>query len=46
MQTGGARRIWLREEAKVRKQYSIAAAAFNLSVKMRKLCGIGSPRSL
>lgn len=45
-ETGGARRTWLRDHEKVRKRYSIAAAAFNLSVMMRKLCGIGTPRGL
>lgn len=46
LETGGARRTWLRGEEKVRKRYSIAAAAYNLGVIMRNLFGIGTPRSL
>ena len=46
LETGGARRTWLRGIDKVRKRYSLAAAAHNLGVLMRKLFGIGTPRSL
>lgn len=46
LETGGARRTWLRGIDKVRKRYSLAAAAHNLGVLMRTLFGIGTPRSL
>ena len=46
LETGGARRTWLRGSDKVRKRYSLAAAAHNLGVVMRALFGIGTPRSL
>jgi transposase len=46
LETGGARRTWLHGEEKVRKRYSLAAAAYNLGVMMRNLFGIGTPRSL
>ena len=46
LETGNARRTWLRSHEKVRKRYSLAAAAYNLGVMMRMLCGIGTPRSL
>jgi transposase len=46
LETGGARRTWLRGHKKVRKRYSIVAAAYNLGVMMRKLFGIGTPRGL
>lgn len=46
LETGGARRTWLRGISKVRKRYSLAAAAHNLGVLMRALFGIGTPRSL
>lgn len=44
--TGGARRTWLRGLEKIRKRYSIHAAARNLGVVMRKLFGFGKPRTL
>lgn len=44
--TGGARRTWIRGLADVGKRHLIAAAAYNLSVIMRELCGKGTPRSL
>ncbi len=44
--TGGARRSWLRGIEKVQKRYLIAAVARNLGLVMRKLFGIGTPRSL
>lgn len=46
LETGGARRAWLRGLDKVRQRYSIAAAAHNLGVVMRRLFGIGTPRGL
>lgn len=45
-ETGGARRTWLRKIDKVRKRYLISAAAHNLSVLMRVLFGMGTPRGL
>ena len=44
-ETGGSRRSWLRGLAKVRKRYTIAAAARNLGLLMRKLFGMGKPRT-
>lgn len=44
--TGGSRRSWLRGLAEVTKRYLIAVAAHNLGRVLRKLCGIGKPRSL
>jgi IS5 family transposase len=44
--TGGARRSWLRGPAEVTKRYLIAVAAHNLGRVLRKLFGIGKPRSL
>jgi len=45
-ETGGARRSWLRGLVKVSKRYLMQVAAHNLGVMMRKLFGIGTPRSL
>jgi hypothetical protein len=45
-ETGGARRCWLRGIEKVRKRYAIAAAAHNLSVMMRALFNMRTPRGL
>ena len=45
-ETGGARRTWLRGLENVRKRYTIQAAARNLGLMMRRLFGIGTPRSL
>jgi transposase len=45
-ETGGARRCWLHGIEKVRKRYTIAAAAHNLSVMMRALFNMGTPRGL
>ncbi len=44
-ETGGSRRSWLRGLAKVRKRYAMAAAARNLGLLMRKLFGMGKPRT-
>jgi hypothetical protein len=44
--TGGMRRSWLKEVVNVRKRYLIAAAAHNLGRIMRKLFGVGKPRTL
>jgi len=45
-ETGGGRRCWLRGLEKVAKRYLLQGAAHNLGVLMRKLFGIGTPRSL
>jgi transposase len=45
-QTGGARRTWLHGIDKLRKRYSIAAAAHNLGCLMRALFHMGTPRGL
>jgi hypothetical protein len=44
--SGGTRRCWLRGLTKINKRYSLAAAAHNLSLVMRKLFGMGQPRNL
>lgn len=45
-ETGGTRRVWLRGRENVAKWYVTRAAARNLSVLMRALFGIGTPRGL
>jgi transposase len=45
-ETGGARRSWLRGLVNVTKRYLIHVAALNLGVVLRRLFGIGTPRSL
>jgi hypothetical protein len=45
-ETGGARRTWLHGIDKLRKRYSIAAAAHNLGCLMRALFQMGTPRGL
>jgi transposase len=45
-ETGGARRTWLRGLASVAKRYAIQVAAHNLALLMRKLFGLGKPRTL
>jgi transposase len=45
-ETGGGRRTWLRGLTKVRKRYLIQVAARNLGLILRKLFGVGTPRSL
>jgi transposase len=45
-ETGGARRCWLRGMIKVAKRYLLQVAARNLSLIMRKLFGMGTPRGL
>ena len=44
--SGGMRRSWLRGLADVAKRYLIAAAAHNLGRILRRLFGIGKPKSL
>jgi len=45
-ETGGARRCWLRGLVTVTKRYLFQVAARNLSVILRNLFGIGTPRGL
>jgi len=45
-ETGGARRTWLRGFDRVSKRYLLQVAARNLGLILRKLFGIGTPRSL
>lgn len=45
-ETGGGRRNWLRALVNVSKRYVIHAAAYNRGVILRKLFGVGTPRSL
>lgn len=45
-ETGGARRTWLVGIDKLRKRYLISAAAHNLSVLMRVLFNMGTPKGL
>lgn len=45
-ETGGGRRSWIRGLIEVTKRYLMQVAGRNLGVIMRKLFGIGTPRSL
>jgi len=45
-ETGGARRTWLRGLDKVRKRYLLQVVARNLGLILRKLFGIGTPKTL
>jgi hypothetical protein len=45
-ETGGGRRTWLRGLADVSKRYLVQVAAHNLGLVMRKLFGVGKPRTL
>ncbi|WP_234824277.1 transposase, partial [Bremerella cremea] len=45
-ETGGGRRSWLRGIEKVRKRWTIQAAARNLGLILRTVFGIGTARSL
>jgi transposase len=44
--TGGMRRSWLKEVVNVSKRYLIAAVAHNLGRILRKLFGVGKPKTL
>lgn len=44
-ETGGARRCWLTGLVKVTKRYLLQVAARNLGLILRKLFGMGTPRS-
>jgi transposase len=45
-ETGGGRRTWLRGLDNVSKRYVLQVAAHNLGLLMRKLFGVGKPRTL
>ena len=45
-ETGGGRRSWLHGVAKISKRYLMQVAAHNLGIVMRRLFGVGTPRSL
>jgi transposase len=45
-ETGGGRRTWLRGLENVSKRYVMQVAAHNLGLLMRKLVGVGKPRTL
>jgi transposase len=45
-ETGGGRRTWLRGLENVTKRYVVQVAAYNLGLLMRKLFGVGKPRTL
>ena len=45
-ETGGLRRVWVRGHENVRKRAVIQAAGCNLGLLLRRLTGIGTPRSL
>lgn len=44
--TGAMRRTHLRHHGNIRKRQLVHLAGFNLSLILRKLCGIGKPRAL
>ena len=46
LDSGGMRRVWLRGQENVWKRYLIHACAFNLSLVMRKMYKVGTPRGL
>jgi len=46
LETGAMRRVHLRGRENILKRYLVHVAAFNLSLVMRKLIGVGTPRSL
>jgi transposase len=45
-ETGGGRRTWLRGLENVTKRYVVQVAARNLGLLMRKLFGVGKPKTL
>lgn len=46
LETGRMRRVYLRGRENVAKRYLVHVAAFNLSLVMRTIFGVGTPRSL
>ena len=45
-ETGGLRRVWVRGHENVRKRVLVQAACCNLGLLLRRLTGVGTPRSL
>ena len=45
-ENGGLRRVWVRGHENVRKRVLIQAAGCNLGLLLRRLTGVGTPRSL
>jgi transposase len=45
-ETGGGRRMWLRGLVEITKRYVVQVAAHNLGLLMRKVFGVGKPRTL
>ena len=45
-ETGGLRRVWVRGRENVRKRVLLQAAGCNLGLLLRRLTGVGTPRSL
>jgi transposase len=46
LETGGMRRVHLRGRTNILKRYLVHVAAFNLSLVMREIFGVGTPRGL
>jgi transposase len=46
LETGGMRRAYLRARENILKRYLVHVAAFNLSLVMRAIFGVGTPREL
>ncbi len=44
-ETGGGRRSWLRGQTNVSKAHTLKCAAYNLGLRLRKVWGMGKPRS-
>ncbi len=44
-ETGGGRRSWLRGQTNVSKAHTLKCAAYNLGLLLRKVWGMGKPRS-
>ena len=45
-ETGGMRRVHLRGRDNIKKRLLIHASAFNLSLALRRACGVGTPRGM
>jgi hypothetical protein len=45
-ETGRMRRVYLRGRDNILKRLLIHGAGFNLALLMRRVCGVGTPRSL
>ena len=45
-ETGGARRTWIRGLIEVTKRYLMQVVGYNLGILMRRMFGVGTPRSL